>query len=106
MIGLTVALIPLAPQHRRGWTLRVRGLGTMRMPPVRRLLCVLVGFLYPFTIFIAIVSTANHFILDAVAGSCVLGLAWWGNRLLLNLVPLEDYFLWCVRIHKPTGSDL
>lgn len=21
--------------------------------------------------------------------------------MLLNLLPVEDYFLWCVRIHKP-----
>ena len=52
-------------------------------------------------IFVAIVVTANHFILDAVAGACVCGAAWFGNRALLNLLPLEDYFLWCVRIHKP-----
>lgn len=52
-------------------------------------------------ILIAIVATANHFILDAVAGAMVCGLAWNGNRVLLNLVPLEDYFLALVRIHKP-----
>ena len=39
--------------------------------------------------------------LDAVAGAVVCGLAWAGNRVLLNLLPVEDYFLWCVRIHKP-----
>ena len=46
-------------------------------------------------------ATANHFILDAVAGSLVCLIGWKGNAILLNLLPLEDYFLWCVRIHKP-----
>jgi hypothetical protein len=52
-------------------------------------------------ILIAIISTANHFILDAVAGAVVCTLGWWGNAVLLNLLPLEDYFLWILRIHKP-----
>ena len=51
-------------------------------------------------------ATANHFVLDAVAGAMVCGLAWHGNRVLLNLVPLEDYFLWAVRIHKPERKSV
>ncbi|RYP50049.1 hypothetical protein DL768_004335 [Monosporascus sp. mg162] len=101
LIGLTVALIPLAPQHRRSRTIALPLLGRTRLPSTRRLLCLLIGFLYPFTIFIAIVATANHFILDAVAGACVCAAAWHGNSILLNLLPVEDYFLWCLRIHKP-----
>lgn len=60
-----------------------------------------IGFTYPFIILVAIVATANHFILDAVAGAIVCAVGWWGNAVLLNLLPLEDYFLWLVRIHKP-----
>lgn len=52
-------------------------------------------------ILLAIIATANHFILDAVAGSLVCGVAWWGNDVLLNLLVVEDWFLWAVRIHKP-----
>jgi hypothetical protein len=52
-------------------------------------------------ILIAIIATANHFILDAVAGAAVCAVGWWGNAVLLNLLPLEDYFLWILRIHKP-----
>lgn len=65
------------------------------------MLCLVVGFLYPFSILVAIIATANHFILDAVAGAIVCGLGWWGNPILLNLLPLEDYFLFALRIHKP-----
>jgi hypothetical protein len=39
--------------------------------------------------------------LAAVAGAVVCGCAWAGNRVLLNLLPVEDWFLWCVRMHKP-----
>ncbi|KAI0129975.1 integral membrane protein [Xylariales sp. AK1849] len=101
MIGLTVAMVPLAPRHRRTLTLRLPGLGEFRLPAARRLVCLLAGFAYPFIILVAIVSTANHFILDAVAGACVCAAGWWGNRMLLNLLPVEDYFLWCLRLHKP-----
>lgn len=73
----------------------------LRLPSLKRLLCLVGGVAYPTIILIAIIATANHFILDAVAGACVCGIAWVGNRVLLNLLPLEDYFLWCVRIHKP-----
>lgn len=52
-------------------------------------------------ILLAIIATANHFILDAVVGSLVCGVAWWGNDALLNLLVVEDWFLWVVRIHKP-----
>jgi hypothetical protein len=67
-------------------------------------MCLVLGFSYPFIILVAIVATANHFILDAVAGALVCALGWRFNGMLLNLLPLEDYFLWLVRIHKPEPS--
>ncbi|EEP76677.1 conserved hypothetical protein [Uncinocarpus reesii 1704] len=78
----------------------------LHLPSWRRLACLVVGFAYPFTILVAIVATANHFILDAVAGAIVCGVGWWGNSILLNLLPLEDYFLWALRIHKPEHRTL
>jgi len=105
LIGLTVMTLPLANEKRgkvlglripgSAKTLRLRGMSAKRM------VCLIVGFLYPAIILTAIVATANHFILDAVAGATVCGIAWCGNRVLLNLLALEDYFLWCVRIYKP-----
>lgn len=103
MIGLTIMTIPL-PQQRRT-VLRTR-LARVRLtlPSWRRLMCLVLGFSYPFIILVAIVATANHFILDAVAGALVCALGWRFNGMLLNLLPLEDYFLWLVRIHKPEPS--
>ena len=106
LVGLTIIFLPLAPQHQRSRTLSVRTPFAgktlrLRLPSARRLACLVVGVAYPAVILVAIVATANHFILDAVAGAMVCGLAWTGNKVLLNLLPLEDYFLWFVRIHKP-----
>lgn len=64
-------------------------------------MCIVLGIAYPATILVAIIATANHFILDAVAGAIVCGIAWNTERFLLNLLPLEDWFLWCLRMHKP-----
>jgi hypothetical protein len=74
------------------------------MPSWRRLTCLSVGFLYPTIILTAIIATANHFSLDAVAGSIICGMGWWGNDVLLNLLALEDWFLWAAGIHKPEAT--
>ncbi|PYH94814.1 integral membrane protein [Aspergillus ellipticus CBS 707.79] len=105
MIGLTVMTIPLPPHHRRRSRLAIGSLG-MQIPSWRRLVCLVVGFSYPFTILVAIVATANHFILDAVAGATVCAIGWKFNGILLNLLPVEDYFLWALRIHKPVPTEV
>jgi hypothetical protein len=109
LIGLTIATIPLNSAHPsttqfvlpffNQWHPKLAP--RITMPSWRRMTCLLVGFLYPTIILVAIIATANHFILDVVAGSTVCGVAWWGNDVLLNLLALEDWFLWVVRIHKP-----
>ena len=86
LIGLTVATVPLRKSGWFGW---------------RRVAIVCTGMVYPAVILTAIVATANHFILDAVAGAIACLLAWNLNSALLNLLPLEDYFLNALRIHKP-----
>ncbi|KAF2202580.1 integral membrane protein [Delitschia confertaspora ATCC 74209] len=111
LIGLTICSIPLAPKHRRSRSAsaRIPFAGTslrFRCPSPKRMLCLAVGIAYPTVILVAIIATANHFVLDAVAGACVCGIAWTGNRVLLNLLPVEDYFLWCVRIHKPVRKTV
>lgn len=105
MIGLTTMTMPLSSPHRRATRSRLgRSLG-LRVPSWDRLMFLVLGFLYPFIILIAIVATANHFILDAIAGALVCILGWRFNGILLNLLPLEDFFLWSARIHKPELSS-
>jgi len=89
LVGVTIMTIPLAPAATRA---RV---------PWRRILALVLGFAYPAVILVAIVATANHFILDAVAGAVVCAIAWNANGVLLNLVPVEDWFLWGLRLHIP-----
>ena len=88
LIGLTVATLPIAG---------------VRPGSFKRILIVIVGLCYPALILTAIVATANHFILDAVAGAMFCGIAWNANGILLNLLVIEDYFLWMLRIHKPVN---
>ncbi|VUC23817.1 unnamed protein product [Clonostachys rosea] len=88
LIGLTIATLPISGLRSNSW---------------KRTAIVVAGMSYPTLILTAIVATANHFILDAVAGAMVCGLAWYGNGFLLNLCVLEDYFLWLLRIHKPVN---
>ncbi|PHH59565.1 hypothetical protein CDD82_2435 [Ophiocordyceps australis] len=88
LIGLTVATLPVSGLRPMSW---------------KRMAIVAVGMAYPALILIAIVATANHFILDAVAGAVVCGVAWHANELLLNLCIIEDYFLSVLRMHKPVN---
>ncbi|EED16098.1 integral membrane protein [Talaromyces stipitatus ATCC 10500] len=106
MIGLSIMTIPLSPQHRQSTSIRLPLVSNrinlrFGLPSWRRALCVALGVAYPLTILAAIIATANHFILDAVAGTLVCFFGWWANSILLNLLPLEDYFLWALRMHKP-----
>lgn len=111
LIGLTIATIPLQPSPNPPASLILPFFNRshpslapkVTLPSVHRLACLVVGFAYPATILVAIIATANHFILDAVAGSVICGLAWWGNGVMLNLLVLEDWFLLLVRIHKPVS---
>lgn len=109
LIGLTIATIPLNAEHQISRDVMLPFFNNshpnlapkISLPSWRRMACVFAGTLYPSIILLAIIATANHFILDAVAGSMVCGVAWWGNDVLLNLLVVEDWFLWVVRIHKP-----
>ncbi|KAL3465352.1 hypothetical protein BJX64DRAFT_252989 [Aspergillus heterothallicus] len=104
MIGLTIMTMSLPAHHRVSSRVRIGPVG-IQIPAWRRLACVFLGFAYPAVILAAIVATANHFILDAIAGALVCTLGWKFNRILLNLIPLEDYFLWVVRIYKPEPAE-
>ena len=96
MVGLTLMTLPLSCStsssfHRRNCTFC-----TLQCTVLRT-----IGFLYPATILLAIIATANHFIMDALAGTAICLIAWNYNGGILNLLPLEDCVLWCLRVHKP-----
>lgn len=106
LIGLTVLTILLPPHRLQQKTFSVFGSRFhVPVPNLRRLACIAAGIAYPLIILIAIIATANHFVLDAVAGAIVCGIAWNGNDILLNLLPLEDWFLWCIGVHFPEKEE-
>ncbi|KAJ6588969.1 PAP2 superfamily-domain-containing protein [Mycena capillaripes] len=88
VIGLTIATLP-SHSHSRLLTL-----GKW-----------LLGMSYPTLILVAIVSTANHYVLDAVAGFFVASIAWNINGVLKSLLVVEDTVLYLVRVHKPRGPE-
>ncbi|TPX59407.1 hypothetical protein SpCBS45565_g07763 [Spizellomyces sp. 'palustris'] len=65
----------------------------------------IIGALYAPLILIAIVATANHYFLDAIAGLFVAILAYFTNSVLLNLLVIEDYILYVLRIEKPPTKE-
>lgn len=65
----------------------------------------LIALLYPSTILLAIIATGNHFILDAVAGFFVAILGFSVNKVLLNLLPVENYILYGIHLNKPLHKE-
>ena len=104
MIGLTLVTLPLGCSSQHSDTRNRRCTWCSWQCTVVRT----IGVLYPSTILLAIIATANHFILDAVVGAVICGLASHWNGIMLNLLPLEDVLLWCLRVHKPSvySTDL
>ncbi|KAA1474641.1 hypothetical protein DENSPDRAFT_340172 [Dentipellis sp. KUC8613] len=86
IVGLS--LFTYAP---RGSVLRRTGLHTLFLG-------------YPALILLAIVATANHYFLDALAGLVVAALAFQFNRILLALLPLENFVFYYLHIHKPPAA--
>ncbi|KAL9112810.1 MAG: hypothetical protein Q9227_002886 [Pyrenula ochraceoflavens] len=67
----------------------------------KRALYVFLGIAYPAFLITVIVATANHYYLDVVVATFVLGIAFLCNRVFLSLLPVEDIFLKVVRLEKP-----
>lgn len=56
---------------------------------------------WPALMGFTIIATANHFVLDAVVGACVVLVAWRFNEVMLRLVPVERGLFRLVRLEKP-----
>ncbi|OJJ44898.1 hypothetical protein ASPZODRAFT_134312 [Penicilliopsis zonata CBS 506.65] len=57
--------------------------------------------LWPLLMGFTIIATANHYILDAVAGVCTITAAYRSNRVMLALLPVERTFFKLLRLEKP-----
>lgn len=61
---------------------------------------------WPAMMGLTIVATANHYILDAVVGTCVITVAYQYNHVMLYLLPLERSLLKLVGVEKPMDAWL
>ncbi|KAJ5562103.1 hypothetical protein N7535_003439 [Penicillium sp. DV-2018c] len=59
---------------------------------------------YPILVLSVIVATANHYWLDAVVAIFTVTLSYYGNRVLILLLPLEYALCWCLRLAKPVPT--
>ncbi|PGH14821.1 hypothetical protein AJ79_02837 [Helicocarpus griseus UAMH5409] len=59
---------------------------------------------YPVSVLMAIVATANHYWLDALAAVGVVCVAFLCNRVFLLLLPIEDLLYWSLLMERPTPS--
>ncbi|CZR56861.1 uncharacterized protein PAC_06750 [Phialocephala subalpina] len=62
------------------------------------------GYLYPGIMAIVVISTANHWVLDCVAGAMVVGLGWLLNWVVLVFRPAEEWLFWLLRAEKPRDN--
>jgi PAP2 superfamily len=69
--------------------------------PVTKIAWFVAGVCYPLLVLTVIVATANHYFLDAVVAMCTVTLSLSINKVWFVLLPLEDWFAWCLRLEKP-----
>ncbi|KAF2814638.1 uncharacterized protein BDZ99DRAFT_485283 [Mytilinidion resinicola] len=61
--------------------------------------------LWPLLMFVTIIATANHFVLDAIIGATVPAMGWRINEAMLLFRPLEKWVFWLLRTERPTLSQ-
>ncbi|KAJ5100246.1 hypothetical protein N7456_006298, partial [Penicillium angulare] len=59
---------------------------------------------WPFLMGITVLATANHFVMDGIVGVLVIGVAFWLNRVMLVLLPVERMLFRLLRLEKPRDS--
>jgi hypothetical protein len=73
--------------------------GLVRFSP--HLLARIFALFWPVAMGVTIFATANHFVLDAVVGVVVVAFAYWGNWVMLGLLPVERVVFGFCRLKKP-----
>ncbi|GAB7353823.1 hypothetical protein MBLNU459_g4195t2 [Dothideomycetes sp. NU459] len=87
--------------HHSGITEKIRGKRNRSRSTIGRCFFVLLGIFYPLLVLTVIVATANHYWLDATIATLTVSLAFCFNRIWMVLLPLEECFLWILRLEKP-----
>ncbi|KAG5297703.1 integral membrane protein [Histoplasma ohiense] len=90
--------------HHAGIFQRTLGMGDSRKTTCWKLWYLALALAYPLCVLAAIIATANHYWLDALAAVVVACAAFLCNRVFLVLLPVEDLLYWSLRMEKPTPS--
>ena len=69
-----------------------------------QLLVRLLAPLYPVVMFLVVLGTANHWVLDCVVGVLVVAVGWNVNWVLLGLRPVEEWMFWLCKVQKPANE--
>lgn len=112
----------LGPDSGSVWTNNSHQLTIAAMPSLHFGTALLIGFslftwsphpavrvmapLWPVAMFVTIIATANHFVLDAVAGAFVVLLGWRMNEVLLVFRPLEEWLFGILRMERPRSAEM
>lgn len=90
--------------HHAGVFRRTLEKGEFRKSAFWKLLHVCLGVAYPALILTCIVTTANHYFMDALVATCYVCAAFLSNKIFYVFLPLEDWLFWFVRAEKPIPS--
>jgi hypothetical protein len=60
---------------------------------------------YPIIMGLTVIGTANHWVLDCVAGVFVVLIGWLLNWIMLGFRPVEEWGFWLIRTEKPKDAD-
>ncbi|KAI5265314.1 hypothetical protein E4T47_08535 [Aureobasidium subglaciale] len=78
--------------------------GQVRKSMAWKVWYLILGVGYPAMILTAIVATANYYLLDALIAAIYVLSAFMSNKVFYVFIPLEDWFLWAIRVEKPIAS--
>lgn len=78
--------------------------GEVQKSNVWKFFYAMIGLGYPALILTTIVATANHYFMDAMMSTIFVCIAFGCNEVFYAFLPLEDWFLWLLRVEKPVPT--
>jgi len=80
------------------------GASLLYLAPNKHFILKKLGVIYPILMFITVVTTANHWVLDCIVGLFVVLIGFRLNRIILLLEPFEAWGFWLLRTEKPRDT--
>ena len=80
------------------------GLSILKFAPANHWFMRKLAVVYPPLMFVVVVTTANHWVLDCVVGFGVISLGWQVNDVVGYLRVVEAWAYWLCRTEKPSDD--